>query len=147
MKPLCFPYILSYQSHNRPIFSFSPHIIYPKTSFTLSASFLLSHILKQLSSHSKSIPHQIIMCRDHRNTWMRSQIKRLCLHIHILNISQDTVNMLLQWIECVLEVLIVILLLGALVVGFDGNVELFGGSGVIVLQDFVQEEIPDLLLY
>ena len=43
-----------------------------------------------------------------------------------------------------MEVLVVVLLFGGFIVTLHGNVELVGGTGVIVFQDFVQEEIPDL---
>ena len=62
----------------------------------------------------------------------------------LFHILHNTVHMLLQCIQRVLEVLIMVLLLGPLVVGLAGDVELFGGSGVVVLQDFVEEDVPDL---
>ena len=73
------------------------------------------------------------MCNDHRDARVRLQIIRLRLGSQILHIREDAVNVCLQRIECVLEVVIVILLFSSLVVRLARHVKLFGRAWVIVL--------------
>ena len=50
--------------------------------------------------------------------------------------------MCLQRLQCVLEVLPMESLLGALVVGLAGGIKLISGILVVLLQDTMQEDIP-----
>ena len=55
--------------------------------------------------------------------------------------------MLLQGLQRVLKVSRVVLLLGSLVVGLDGNKEILGRSRIVVLQNFVEKYVPYLGRY
>ena len=68
--------------------SYNSYISSPQTSFNLS------HLFKQLRSHAKCIPHQIIMCHNHRHTWMSVQIKILSPNRQSVHILQNTVDVL-----------------------------------------------------
>lgn len=84
------------------------------------------------------------MGHNHRHTRMGIHIETLCIGVHIIHIFQNSVYMCFDCIKCVLEVLVLVLLLCALVVTLYCDEVCLGGSGVVVDQDFVQEEIPNL---
>ena len=84
------------------------------------------------------------MSHDHGNTGMCIHIITLRQPRELLDICHDTVYMLLHSIEGVLEVLFLVLLLGTLVVALACYVVLFCGAGVVVLENFVKEDIPNL---
>lgn len=62
----------------------------------------------------------------------------------LFNILHNTIYMLLHCIQSVLEVIVKVLLLGALIIRLTCHVKLVCSSRIIVLQDLVQEDIPNL---
>mmetsp|Transcript_23666 Transcript_23666/g.36521 ORF Transcript_23666/g.36521 Transcript_23666/m.36521 type:complete len:221 (-) Transcript_23666:709-1371(-) len=73
---------------------------------------------------------------------MGVQIIGLRLHGKLIDIIQYTSDMLLQGLHRVGKVVVLELLLGRSVVGFHSNHELVGSIGIIVLKNFVQEQVP-----
>jgi len=75
---------------------------------------------------------------------MRTNIVRIRLRREPFHVLQNSVHVLLQCVEGVLKVLIVISLLGTLIVRLAHYIELFGGCLIILLEDVVEEDVPDL---
>ena len=72
------------------------------------------------------------------------QIIRLRRLGELVNISKNRVYMLFQCIQRVLKVLTVDFLLGGLVIRFASHIELVCRPLIVVLQNFVEEDVPDL---
>lgn len=124
-----------------PTFIYFPITIQPP----IPSALCLSHLLKQGSRHGKCLCHQSIMSHNHGNTGMSIHIISLRQSRKLLDICHNTVYMLFHCIESVLKVLFLVLLLGTLVVALACYVVLFCGTGVVVLENFVKEDIPNLV--
>ncbi len=77
---------------------------------------------------------------------MCCQIVGLGLRCELFYILQNGVDMIFKCIQGVLTIMVVILLLGGFVIALAGHVELLSRSRIIVLQNFVKEDIPNLEL-
>lgn len=106
---------------------------------------LLSHLLKQGSRHGERLRNQSIMRDNDRYTRMCLQIIRLRVHGKLFNILHNTIHVLFQCIQSVLKVLIMVLLFRGLVVALARHEEIVGGTLIILLQDFIEEDVPNLV--
>lgn len=73
---------------------------------------------------------------------MSRQIIILRLHIQVIHTGQQFIDVIFKRLERILKVVIVILLFGVFVVGYTGLVECVGGVGIVVLEEFVEEDVP-----
>ena len=87
------------------------------------------------------------MCYNDRDTRMHCLVIGLRHHGKVLTVSKNPVHMLLQCIEGVCIVLCVVLLFRPLIIGLACHGELLGCSRVVLLQNAVKEDIPDLCTY
>jgi hypothetical protein len=113
-----------------------------KTHANITSVSTSTHLLQQSISLTKRFPNQIIMSQNHRHPRMSLQIITLRFIIQLIHTGQQFIDVIFQGIQSVLKVMIVVLLFGALVVGYAGLVEGVGGVGVVVLEEFVEEDIP-----
>ena len=106
-------------------------------------SSYLSHGIQLLLHTSKGVANKVVVCQNHGYTGMRLWIVGLCLVGKIVNVIQNGFDVCLQSLQCVLKVLSVVPLFGAFVVGLASHVELVGGILIILLEDAVEEDIPN----
>ena len=103
----------------------------------------LPHGVQLFHGSCKGLLDQVVVSHNDGNTGMGVQVVGLGLGVESLDIIEDGSKVFLHGGQSVLEVLSVELLLGTLVVGFAGRVELSLGVGIL-FQELVEENIPNL---
>jgi len=104
----------------------------------------LSHLFQQSSRHRKGLTNQLVVCHDNRDTRVRHLIIRLGHHRELLHILHNREHVVLHCVEGVCKPLCMHLLFGRLIIHFTCHVELLRSSLIILLQNIVEKDVPNL---